>query len=395
MSAFKFLFVSSNADWGGSEYLWARTASVLQSLGHRCSAFVNYDAAGLRRIMPAGIIPFKLRIPPGLSGSKINLDLDRVWRGSVRRMQPPRIAFHLKTHAKPDLAVISQGSNYDGAGIACACIRRGIPFVLIAHKANEQHWIPDRWFSQSQEAYAKAARCFFVSERTRQVTELQLAQPVPRSEVVRNPFLVPWDDPSPWPSEDKGYEFASVARLLPLEKGQDILLSMMAETRWRERPVRLTFYGSGPCQQSLRAAASFLGLRNVAFAGETDDVASIWKNNHLFLMPSRAEGLPIALVEAMLSNRVPVVTPLAAEMVEDNQSGFISSGASFSETMERAWANRDRWPKIGIAAGDRARSLIPAEPESVMAERLLAVAAQSKAAMAEFAKPPVSVPKTA
>jgi glycosyltransferase involved in cell wall biosynthesis len=99
-----------------------------------------------------------------------------------------------------------------------------------------------------------------------------------------------------------------------------------------------------------------LDPHKVTFKGFTNDIRQdIWAKNHLLVMPSYYEGMPIALVEAMLCGRTAVVTNVGgnAEIIIDNESGFIADGvhlASFSNALERAWARKDQLKDLGKKA---------------------------------------------
>src|SRR5437660_2890227 len=130
---------------------------------------------------------------------------------------------------------------------------------------------------------------------------------LPNAMILRNPFNVPYAPRADWPDGDR-VRLACVARLLPAEKGQDVLLRVLARDAWRARPISVTFFGDGPHRDGLAAMAAHLHLTNVSFAGHVDDAGAIWRDHHALVLPSRCEGLPLALVEAMLSGRVPIVT---------------------------------------------------------------------------------------
>jgi glycosyltransferase involved in cell wall biosynthesis len=128
-----------------------------------------------------------------------------------------------------------------------------------------------------------------------------------------------------------------------MEKGQDLLLRVLARERSRTRPVSVTFYGSGHQREGLEGMAQQLGLTNVTFAGFVRDIAAIWTDHHALVLPSRCEGLPLVLVEAMLSGRVAIVTDVggSSEVIEDNRTGFLAAAAtedSLDEAMERGVA---------------------------------------------------------
>jgi hypothetical protein len=73
-----------------------------------------------------------------------------------------------------------------------------------------------------------------------------------------------------------------------------------------------------------------------------------------------------------------------SEVFEDDVTGFVAEAATrrhLHAAMERAWASRDRWEEIGVAAASAIRKLIPGNPARVFASRLLeliAVAAAPK-----------------
>jgi glycosyltransferase involved in cell wall biosynthesis len=235
--------------------------------------------------------------------------------------------------------------------------------------------------------FEAARACFFVSEHNLRLTEQQIGARIPEAELVRNPFNVPWGEPQPWPAGEEGFRLGCVGRINILEKGQDLLLRVLASEKWRSRPVSLTVLGDGEQRRGLEAMAAGLALANVRFAGQTDDIPGFWRAHHALVLPSRAEGLPLVLVEAMLSARPAIVTDVGgnAELLDDGLTGFIADGAtekSLDAALERAWARRHDWPAIGAAAAAYARTVIPSDPAAVFAGRLLALAGAARAAPA-------------
>jgi glycosyltransferase involved in cell wall biosynthesis len=93
----------------------------------------------------------------------------------------------------------------------------------------------------------------------------------------------------------------------------------------------------------------------------------IWKTNHALVLPSRYEGLPIALVEAMLCGRFGIVTNVSGnvEVVENNVNGFIAEAPKtvyLDGALERAWVKRDQWGVIGQKARSFIRTVISRDP---------------------------------
>ena len=368
----RFLFVSSNSTpWGGSEELWSATAAALAENGHRVSvlkANIDRQQPRIRRL-----IDLHCRISD-LQQLSIFTRFPRLQRAVSPLITSQRIAqIGLEaTLFQPDLVVISQGMNFDGVHYANACRKMKKPYVLIAQKAGDVYWPVDAARERMRAVYTAAEACYFVSEHNLRLTEEQLGFELPNARVVRNPFLVSWEPRHDWPSEEDGLRLACVGRIFPAEKGQDLLIRVLARDKWRSRPLSVTLYGSGHHRVGLEKMIAFLGVTSVRFGGFVDDVASVWTDNHGLILPSRCEGLPLVLVEAMLSGRVAITTDVAgsSEMVDDGRTGFLAAAATenaLDEALERAWQRRHEWRSIGAAAAAAARTLVPSDPAGVVA----------------------------
>jgi len=375
-------FVSSNFTWGGSEDLWSEAAAVLAEAGHRVTVYknrLNPGEGNVERLRALGCRLVELARFPLLPSKLFSLVGLVAHRLSVAS-QTLRLYSALRFRRRPDLVVVSQGGNYDGWPIADVCRRLKLPYVLISQKASDLYWPDDRWRPRVRGVYQAALHSFFVSEHNRRLTEQQIAAELPGATVARNPFKVPWNDPPEWPADDGIVRFACVGRFYIKEKGQDLLMRVLALPKWRERPIEVTLYGSGEHREALQDMAGFLGLSNVRVGGFVSDIRAIWAEHHALLLPSRAEGLPLVVIETMLSGRVPIVTNVAGnpEVVNDNVTGFLAAAATeeaLDEALERAWQARHRWPDIGRAAAASIRGLVPPDPAATLAAQLLDIAA--------------------
>jgi glycosyltransferase involved in cell wall biosynthesis len=367
--------------WGGSEELWTATAAVLASEGHRVTVFksiVDDAEPRIRRLRALGCpIRDLARFP--LMPRRL-LELLRVLsREAAHGHEILRLLIGLALSRRPDLVVVSQGGNHDGCFLAEVCRRLRLPYAVVSQKASELYWPPDWQLKTIAAVYRAARACFFVSEHNRRLTEEQIGFPLTRAAVVRNPFLVAWEPRADWPDDRHGLRLACIGRLHPKEKGQDLLLRVLARPHWRDRPLSVTFYGDGLQRASLERMARNLGLANMTFAGFVRDVPAIWNDHHGLILPSRCEGMPIVLVEAMLSGRVPIVTDVGgnAEIVDDGVTGYVAAAPAedaLDDAMSRAWEERHRWREIGAAAAARIRTLVPREPERCFAKRLIELA---------------------
>jgi glycosyltransferase involved in cell wall biosynthesis len=356
----KVAFVSTmeGCSWGGSEMLWSRTARRMTEAGHAVVASVRRwptTPAPIDELAACGCRVI-FRSPPSMSrriGRALGLGRGSEWKWLGR--------------FRPDFAVVSLGIHLEGIEAAAACRACGVPYALLVQSADENRWPGDEYLDQLRESYVGARRCFFVSQRNLELLETMLAVPLPNARVVSNAFNVTYDRIPPWPDESTGFRFACVGALAPVAKGQDMLFAALARPEWRDRPVRLSLFGNGQNEKSLRMQVERLKLTQVDFRGFVDDIDAVWAAHHVLVLPSRHEGMPLAVLEAMLCGRVCIVTDVAgnAEHVEDGVTGFLAAGPTpplVRDAMERAWARRTEWREIGARAALAARAKIPADP---------------------------------
>lgn len=365
----RFAVVSTCPDgWGGSEELWAGAAAALAERGHRVAAFKT----ALERAHP------RIRRLTSLSCKVRHLRQLPLSQPLTTRSHLLYLALHLSAR-RPDLVVISQGDNYDGLHFGYLCRKLRLPYTLISQKATEHFWPQDISRGYRREIFEGAVRCFFVSEHNRRLTEDQNGATLTNAVVVRNPYLVPAEGPLPWPGGvDECLRLACVARLYLLDKGQDILLRVLAREKWKGRRLHVSFFGRGLNAEGIAHLAAKLGLRNVSFEGQTTDVAAVWRDHHALVLPSRAEGLPLSLVEAMMCGRPSIVTNVGgnAEVVDDGATGFLCAPTeeSLDEALERAWSRRGELQEMGRRAALSIRRLVPPRPAEEFANALLEIA---------------------
>jgi glycosyltransferase involved in cell wall biosynthesis len=373
----RILFVSTpfTDPWAGSEELWARAALDLMARGFAVSASVTSFSPlhpKLRELRARGL---DLWLRPSWYSLR-----KHPWRWYRGRHGGPflhELRRVLDARGPPALVVFSEGNALPPVDLLELCIVRRLPFVTIMQANKEAVWYQDEIARRYRRATAETRRCFFVSEGNRILSEKQIGGEYRNAEIVRNPVNLEWDISLPWPALGPSGEwhFASVGRLYPAAKGQDLLLEALAAPAWQERPWRLSFYGDGETRYSLEWLARKLGIANrVVFAGFAT-VPDIWAANHLLVMPSRFEGLPLAMVEAMLCARPVVATDVAGhkEIVEEGVTGFLADApttASVATALERFWDRRAEAEEMGKAAARRIRQIMPRDAGRVFSHRL-------------------------
>jgi glycosyltransferase involved in cell wall biosynthesis len=275
-----------------------------------------------------------------------------------------------------DLVVISQGVNMDGLLWMEACQRASVPFVVIAQAAAEQWWPDDDLAERLAKAYEAAQAAFFVSDANLALSRQQFVTPLKKATVIRNPFNVSYEANPPWPADSSvQLRLACVGRLDIRDKGQDLLLGVLALPHWRDRSVELSIVGKGNNQRSLQRLTAVLGLQNVIFTGFVHDLQELWSRHHALVLPSRCEGMPLALVETMICNRPAIVTDVAGhrELVRDGINGLLAGAptvALLDEAMNRAWSRRRDLKHMGSIAGADVRRWVSPDPTEQFVEEL-------------------------
>jgi glycosyltransferase involved in cell wall biosynthesis len=361
--------------WGGSEELWSQAATRLVNNGITVAASVQGGSPlhdRVRDLMRSGV---KLWARP----QRYSL-----WARLRRRVLSGQRSDGLCDVEKflnavsPKLVILSTGGNLPDVEWLELCRGKGLPFVTVGQANSEHWWFDDEMAARYRQVLSAAVRCFFVSKANLRLVEKQIGGGLPNAEVVRNPFNVNVNSLPTWPplGENSELRLACVARLDPRGKGQDILLESLARPVWMNRSWRLTLYGNGPMKNSIEHLVKRLGLvGHVTLAGHVSRVEDIWAANHVLVMPSRLEGLPLAMVEAMWCGRPIVATDVAghSEIVEDGVSGFLADAPtviSMIGALERLWEHRHDLRMMGESAAKNIRTIVPADPIKVFCEKI-------------------------
>jgi glycosyltransferase involved in cell wall biosynthesis len=111
-------------------------------------------------------------------------------------------------------------------------------------------------------------------------------------------------------------KIVSLGRLFPV-KGHDILIKAFAQLAARHPQWSLVIWGEGPERPVLEALIHSFGLSGRAsIPGSTKQVAACLRQGDLFVLPSRTEGFPNALTEAMACG-LPVIATNCGGAIED------------------------------------------------------------------------------
>ncbi len=359
--------------WGGSEELWWRAARKLQSQGHEVCVNYKYwpfTAKQLLQIQNHGGQLWLRNRPRGFWEKKI---------GRARRMfgglnGHPRTWLH---QTKPDIVLVSLGFHPDRVEVARECLELGIPYAINIQCASDSFFIHSDVLDEYREWYRHAAKVFFVSDENRRKMETNLAIKLDNYEIVANPFNIDPNIKPPWPQQASPLKIACVGRLHFQSKGQDIIVDVFRNSKWRQRDVVVNFYGSD--QGHRRHLEDLIDLHQLGdqlnYQGFVNDIADVWAENHALLLPSRYEGAPLVIVEAMLCRRIVIATDIGrnTELLDDGKTGFIAESATVTQmddALERAWQARQQWQSLGELAGQQIRERYSLDPVGDFAQKL-------------------------
>jgi len=241
-------------------------------------------------------------------------------------------------------------------------------------------------------AYQHARQVYFVSDENRETLEANLGLDLSRAEIVDNPFAVSAGAAPAWPAAEPFWKLAIVGRIHFGSKSQDLVLRALRAPKWRDRPLKFVCWGGddGNLDQLQHLIDAFGLQEQVSYGGFATDIESLWADHHGLLLPSRLEGNALALIEAMLCGRVPIVTNVgrATELIDDGQSGFIAPAATvelIDQVLERAWERRNDWREMGQRAARAIRQRHSLRPAEDFADRLLELAGERKVVRAKAA----------
>lgn len=366
----KICFIAANQGvrWGASEFLWSGAARAIAA---RTDVEVAVCVKGWSTGEPA-----VQRL--GARGCAVFGRAVREDEEAFEKREVPADAAQWVARLRPDLAVISHGDNREGLPWMEFCSEHSIRYLTVAHRASEWDWPDSRLMPRLRTAYLSACASHFVSHHNWRLTERMICARLSNAAVVRNPFNVGYAQSLPWPPTNDGMlRMACVARLDLESKAHDVLFGVLAMPKWRDRALAVEIVGrEGPHVDVLRKLSGFLRLEQVTFNDSVEQISSIWEHCHALVLPSRKEGLPVTVVEAMLTGRPCLVTDIggSAEFVEHARSGWVAESPTepaIDRALDVAWESRSQWAAMGSYAARTIRSLVPADPAATYADLLL------------------------
>ena len=204
----------------------------------------------------------------------------------------------------------------------------GVPFVSTCHG-----FFRPRWFRRSFPCWGQGTIAIshgvwehltgdfkLDPQRVRLVPNgIDLSRFIFTDDVLRRQKRVQW-------SIEGGPIIGIITRLSSV-KGIDVLIRAMPDVLAAFPHARLMIVGQGPEEQNLKALVHQSGLeKNILFKPIAQSTADILPVFDVFVMPSRQEGLGLAVMEAMACGIAVVVSDVGGlpDLVKNGQTGLLA-----------------------------------------------------------------------
>jgi glycosyltransferase involved in cell wall biosynthesis len=161
---------------------------------------------------------------------------------------------------------------------------------------------------------------------------------LPGTRVIPNGVdIVRFQPPSSNPTNEEWAKTVVCVSKLRYEKGTDVLLQAWHLVQKQMPDARLIIVGSGPLQGQQEMLADALHIRqSVEFAGLQSDVPAQLHRGMIAVLPSRWEGMPNALLEAMATGCACVATRVSGseDLIQNGVNGLLVTPEDYSGLAE-------------------------------------------------------------
>lgn len=280
--------------------------------------------------------------PVDRSGRAVGKLLDLIRRFSNLRAELRR--------SRPECVV----SFVDQVNVVTGLASIGQRFRLVMAERTDPAMVPigRMWRTLRDWSYRLADTLVFQTDAATQSISSAVRR---RVVVIPNPVVLP-EAAARVEESAAPRQILAVGRLAP-EKGFDLLIQAFAELHRRFSGWELTILGDGPKRPELEASIAALGLEGrVHLPGAIADVDRYYRTADVFVLPSRFEGFPNALCEAMSWGLPVVATDCHSgprEITRDGKDGVlvpVDDLAAIVGALERLMSDERERRRLGRAA---------------------------------------------
>lgn len=363
ISPYRVLWAVSSLSAGGAERMISELANAFAERGHIVAVLT---------LSSPGSDHYRLDERVQRIALDVIWDSHSVWQSIVGNLRRSRMIRSATLHFRPDVVVSFIEQN--NVRVLAALAGSGVPVVVSERTDPRRHVVGSAWRLARRLLYPFAARLVVQTEGVAVWARGLVGSR--RVRILRN-FVRAL--PAPPVFDSRGRRQILAVGRLDWEKGFDVLLQAFALSDLVRRGVRLAILGEGPERPALEAQARELGIADhVELLGVVSDPERWMAWATVSVLPSRYEGFPNALLEAMAMG-CPIIAADCdsgpREIIRHGENGWlvpvedaVALAGALRQLFEDA-ALRARLSEAAVAVRARyARDEIVAEWEGLITE---------------------------
>ena len=249
-----------------------------------------------------------------------------------------------------------------------AAMGLGAKVIVVEQSDPRSARIKPAWARLRRWSYGRAERIVVLSPQDEVFFSPRLRR---RVRAIPNPFVPPVANGNCAGSTTVNESLIGVGRLHH-DKGFDVLLRAFATIADRHPGWRLTILGDGDERPHLERLRDELGLVDrVVLPGRVKDPYTHLKRASLFVLPSRVEGFPLALCEALACGLTAVATDCAGgvrDIIRNGVNGVlvpVDNAAALAAELSRLMGDELERERLSARAPDVLEQF---NPEKTFAE---------------------------
>lgn len=313
----KIVFLIYSLGPGGAERVTATLANAMAERGHEVTIVLQTSSIATAYHLHPGLNVVLLR-PRKTGGGAVS--------GAVNLIRDVAALRALLVRLRPDLAI----GMMNTAAILLGLARTGLRGRFIGSERIYPPAVrlPSLWSALRGWAYGQLDCVVVQSEKTAEWARRHTR--TRRVRVIGNPVvMLPLGQslPSPDGVLPCGTRLAlAVGRLVP-QKRLEHAISAFAPLAARQSDWHLAILGQGECREALQRHVDELDLSaRVTLVGPVRDLGDWFERAEIFVLTSEFEGMPNAMMEAMIHDCVPIAYDIdtgPAELVVDGVNGWL------------------------------------------------------------------------
>jgi len=285
-----------------------------------------------------------------------------------RRLERQKFAYESVENFKPD--IIHAHTPMPHIYICRAAKRLRLPVIATFHSYTMWPlWIDEMKAKILFSTYLKKSTDYFVaiSKGVKEVMKQKYHIPDDRTSVIYNGVDISRFDIGSYEKEYREYlgiakdsfVVTNIGRIEFETKNQLSIIRIIKSIERSVRKARILFVGDGPDIDRLRVLSR--EIPSVSVLGSRNDIPSILSASDVFILPSKREGLPISILEAMAAGVPVVATDVGSvrEVISDGVNGFVIGVQEIDrvpEILSNLQNNRDLYSSIRDRAKKRVQS---------------------------------------